>query len=268
MFTRLFLIFGVLAVPIAAQGDALFGNELAGDRALPRTWGIGVDYFSMNQPYQLDRLAIDLPPLAALIPDPSILPIDNEVDHTDIKFDVWVTPFLNVFAVYGQLDGSTVIDLSVLGLPLPVETNHLTVDYDGDVYGAGLVLAVGGDRWFASLTGTFTETSLDGDFDSSVATTAIQPRVGLRFGDHTELWVGGYSIDTEERHSGLISLDLGPFVPIPAENIGFAVDLSQDEDFNFSFGAHMMMSDAWEATIEVGGGDRRTVLANITRRFE
>lgn len=268
MFTRLFVIFGVLAVPIAAQGDALFGNELAGDRALPRTWGIGVDYFSMNQPYQLDRLAIDLPPLAALIPDPSILPIDNEVDHTDIKFDVWVTPFLNVFAVYGQLDGSTVIDLSVLGLPLPVETNHLTVDYDGDVYGAGLVLAVGGDRWFASLTGTFTETSLDGDFDSSVATTAIQPRVGLRFGDHTELWVGGYSIDTEERHSGLISLDLGPFVPIPAENIGFAVDLSQDKDFNFSFGAHMMMSDAWEATIEVGGGDRRTVLANITRRFE
>ena len=106
-------------------------------------------------------VAIDLPPLAALIPDPSILPIDNEVDHTDIKFDVWVTPFLNVFAVYGQLDGSTVIDLSVLGLPLPVETNHLTVDYDGDVYGAGLVLAVGGDRWFASLTGTFTETSLD-----------------------------------------------------------------------------------------------------------
>ena len=268
MFTRLFVFVAVLAAPVAAQGDALFGNELAGDRKLPRTWGVGIDYFSMSQPYQLDRLDIDLPPLAALIPDPSILPIDNQVDHTDIKFDVWVAPFLNVFAIYGHLDGSTVIDLSVLGLPLPVETNHLTVDYDGDVYGAGVVLAVGGDRWFASLTGTFTETNLDGSFDSSVDTTAIQPRVGLRFGDHTELWVGGYIIDTEEKHSGQISLDLGPFVPIPADNVGFAVDLSQDEDFNFSFGAHMMMSDAWEATIEVGGGDRRTVLANITRRFE
>jgi hypothetical protein len=51
-------------------------------------------------------------------------------------------------------------------------------------------------------------------------------------------------------------------------DLDFAVELSQQEDFNWSFGTHMMMSDAWEATVEVGAGDRRTVLANITYRFE
>lgn len=268
MFNRRLLTVAVLFLPLSVNADALFGNDLAGDRELPRTWGIGVDYFNMSQPYHLDSLSLALPELAALIPDPSILPIDNKVDHLDIKFDVWLAPFLNVFAIYGHVDGSTLINLNVLGLPLPAQTNSLTIDYDGDVYGGGVVLAVGGDRWFASLTGTFTETNLEGDFDSSVETTAVQPRVGLRFGDHTELWIGGYMIDTEERHSGTVSLDLGPFVPIIAEDVPFAVDLSQEEDFNFSFGAHMKMSDAWEATIEVGGGDRRTVLANITRRFE
>ena len=257
-----------LMLPCWAQADALFANDLAGDRHLPRTWGIGVDYFSMNQPYQLDGLILDLPPLAALIPDPSILPINNDIRHTDFKVDVWVTPFLNVFGIYGRIDGDTNIDLGVLGLPLPPATNSLNIDYDGSVTGAGIVFAVGGDRWFASVTGTLIKTNLDGDFKSSVDATTIQPRVGLRFGDHTEFWVGGYILDAEEKHSGTISLDLGPLVPIPAENINFAVDLSQQEDFNLSLGTHMMLSDAWEATIEVGAGDRRTVLGNFTYRFD
>ncbi len=268
MKNRHLLVLAVLALPLWAQADALFGNDIAGDRRLPRTWGIGIDYFDMSQPYALDSLSLDLPQLLALIPDPSILPINNDIRHADIKFDVWVTPFLNVFAIYGQIDGDTRIDLGVLGLPLPPATNNLSIDYDGSVYGGGIVLAVGGDHWFASVTGTVTDTSLSGDLKSSVSATTIQPRVGLRFGDHTEFWVGGYILEAEEKHSGEISLDLGPLVPIPADNVDFAVDLSQKKDFNLSFGTHMMMSDAWEATVEVGGGDRRTVLANFTYRFE
>jgi len=268
MKNRYLLALPALMLPCWAQADALFGNDLAGDRKLPRTWGIGADYFNMTQPYQLDSLSLALPPLEALIPDPSVLPIDNEIRHTDFKVDVWVTPFLNVFGIYGRIDGETTIDLGVLGLPLPPATNALTIDYDGNVKGGGIVLAVGGDRWFASVTGTFIETSLSGDFDSTVEATTIQPRLGLRFGDHTEFWVGGYILDAEEKHSGTISLDLGPFVPIPADNVDFAVELSQQEDFNLSFGTHMMLSEAWEATIEVGAGDRRTVLGNFTYRFD
>ena len=268
MKIRYLLALPALVLPYWAQADALFGNDLAGDRKLPLTWGVGADYFNMTQPYQLDSLSLALPPLEALIPDPSVLPIDNEIRHTDFKVDVWVTPFLNVFGIYGRIDGETTIDLGVLGLPLPPATNSLTIDYDGNVKGGGIVLAVGGDRWFASVTGTFIKTDLSGDFDSTVEATTIQPRLGLRFGDHTEFWVGGYILDAEEKHSGTISLDLGPFVPIPADNVDFAVELSQQEDFNLSFGTHMMLSDAWEATIEVGAGDRRTVLGNFTYRFD
>jgi hypothetical protein len=50
--------------------------------------------------------------------------------------------------------------------------------------------------------------------------------------------------------------------------IDFDVGLSQKEDFSLSFGTHMMLSDSWEATIEVGAGDRDTALANVTYRFE
>lgn len=262
-----FLVLAAMLLPFSAQADALFGNAMAGDRKLPRTWGIGIDYFGMDQPYQIDSLTFN-PPLLP-IADPSIIDVNSDIEHVDIKIDVWVLPFLNVFGIYGQIDGDSTVDLGGLGLPLPPEVRSLRVGYDGDVFGGGVVLAFGGDRWFGSITATFTDTSLSGDFSSSVEASTIQPRIGLRFGDHTEVWIGGYVIDAEEKHSGTINLDLGPIIgpggPIPLD---FAVDLSQAEDFNLSVGTHMMMSDAWEATIEVGGGDRRTVLANLTYRFD
>jgi hypothetical protein len=273
------LLLAVLAAPLASHADALLGNKMAGDRNLPRTFGIGIDYFNMRQPYALDGLTlIDTGPVdidlgQVLLQDPGILPIDNEIRHADLKLDVWLFPFLNIFGIYGQIDGRTRIDLGVLGLPLPPETNALTINYDGNVYGGGFVLAAGGDRWFVSLAGTFTDTDLGGDFDSSVKATIYQPRVGLRFGDHTEFWVGGYVLDAEEKHSGRVDLDLGLVgaqlpPPIDGQDVAFDVDLSQDEDFNWSVGTHMTWGEAWEATVEVGAGDRRTALANVTYRFE
>lgn len=281
MKAKSLLLFGVLLLPIAGHADALFGNSLAGDRELPRTWGIGIDYFSMRQPYQIDSLSLvdtlDTPggpiPIdlaALLVPDPSVLDVDSEVRNFDLKLDVWVFPFLNVFGIYGQIDGDTRVDLRSLGLPLPPQTNSLTFSYDGDVFGGGVVLVAGGDKWFASVTATFTDTNLGGSFDSSVSATTVQPRIGLRASSNMEIWVGGYILDAEEKHSGTVDLDLGlvgGMLPVDAQDVAFAVDLSQQEDFNPSLGMHMMMSDAWEATVEVGFGDRRTALANFTYRF-
>lgn len=252
---------------------------MAGDQKLPLNYGIGIDYFNMRQPYALDNLTlIDTGPVdvdlgALLLPDPSIVPIDNEIRHTDLKLDVWVAPFLNVFGVYGHINGVTRIDLGVLGLPLPPQTNTLSIDYDGTVYGGGFVLAAGVDRWFASVTGTYTRTDLGGDLNSSVTATVYQPRIGIRYGDHTEFWVGGYMLDAQEKHSGTVDIDLGLVgsqlpPPIDGQGVDFAVDLSQGEDFNWSVGTHMTWGEAWEATMEVGAGDRQTALANVTYRFE
>ena len=167
-----------LALPISAQADALFGNDMAGDRRLPRTWGIGIDYFSMDQPYQIDGLSF-FPPVLP-ITDPSLLDVNNETDVIDLKIDVWVLPFLNLFGIYGQIDGDTTVDLSSLGLPLPPDVQTLRIAYDGDVYGGGAVLAFGGDKWFGSVTATFTDTSIGGD--SALAGGSLDHSAQLRLG--------------------------------------------------------------------------------------
>lgn len=263
----------MLAFPFVGQADPLFGKGMAGDRDLPRAFGIGIDYFNMSQPYQIDSLSFCTPP-NCLLPIPPItnvgaIVVDSDVENVDLKFDLWLFPFLNVFGIYGQIDGSTTVDLSNVGIPLPPQLNSIRISYDGDVYGGGLVLAVGGDKWFASVTSTFTDTSLKGSFTSSVEATTIQPRIGVRASENTEVWIGGYFIDAEETHSGVIDLPLGPpVIPVPAiVPVDFAVNLSQQEDFNFSLGIHSMFSEHWEATVEVGGGDRNTVLGNLTYRF-
>ena len=268
------LLLLILVLPLSGQADPLFGKGMAGDRQLPRAFGIGIDYFNMDQPYQIDNLAfqplVQLPPGFQLPPisNVNVITVDSEVENVDLKLDLWLFPFLNVYGVYGRIDGRTNVDLSSVGIPF---LNSVSINYDGDVYGGGLVIAVGGDKWFASLTATITETSLSGNagstIDSSVEATTIQPRFGVRATENTEVWIGGYFIDAEESHIGSILLDLDPTGQIPPIPFAFAVDLSQQEDFNFSLGLHSMFSEHWEATVEIGGGDRNTALANLTYRF-
>lgn len=108
-------------------------------------------------PYQIDSLSFSPPPTFPLPPITNVLAIvvDSEIENVDLKVDVWLLPFLNVFGIYGRIDGRTTVDLSNTGVLLPPDFQRLNIAYDGDVYGGGVVLAVGGDRWFASLTGTF-----------------------------------------------------------------------------------------------------------------
>ena len=263
-FTLVLAVF----VPLGTQADPLFGKDMASDRDLPAAWGVGFDSFHISQPLEIDTLTVTTPPGFPPLPvnNGAGILTESKVRNNDIKVDVWVFPFLNLFGLYGELDGATEVDLTGTGIPLPPDLNRIRIDYDGDVYGGGVVLAFGGDEWFGSLAATFTDTDLSGDFSSSVKATTLQPRLGLRYGDGHEFWVGGYWIDAEEDHTGSVNIDFGPGVGIVP--IGFDVSLSQEQDFSLSIGTHLTIGRGWEATVEVGGGDRRTALGNITYRFE
>ncbi len=255
--------------PMLTSADPLFGKDMAGDRDLPKAFGVGIDWFQMDQPLEIDTLDVTLPPGFPPIPisDASGIVTESDLQNISLKLDVWLLPFLNVFALYGQLDGDTDVDFRGTQLPVPPDLMMLRISYDGDVYGGGLVLAGGSDRFFGSVTATFTDTDLDGGFNSSVEATTIQPRVGLIWGNNNRAWIGGYFIDADEDHSGTLNVDFGPGVGVVP--VGFAVSLSQEEDFSPAIGANITFGDGWETTLELGGGgDRDTALVNLTYRFE
>jgi len=255
----------ILLAPLAApaqetSGGPLFMKDMLQGREFFETWGVGVDYFTMKQDYKLKSLQFDLPGVG--VGDPSLIGVTNELDHYDLKLDVWVTPFLNVFGLIGRVDAKTYVDLSKVPVQgLPVSLGTVPVAYDGTVYGAGFNLLYGTDRWFASLNNTWTDASLSGDFDSSVKTFSSQPRIGLLFNRST-VWIGGMYLDTEEKHAGAIALPIPGLPPIP-----FAVELESMEAWNYAIGIGHVFSPKAHFSIEVGFGDRTHTLANFTYRF-
>jgi hypothetical protein len=244
----------------AQAGGLPWGKEMAAGHDLPRPYGLGVDFFSMDQDYEISSLQFSLPGVPPIPPE--LVDVKNEIDHKDIKFDAWLFPFLNVFALYGKVDARTDVDLTAvptaqLGLP---PLGRIPIRYDGNVYGAGLTLAYGGDAWFTSLTGTWTHTNLSGDFDSSVKSQSWQPRVGLVEGPWAG-WVGAQYIKVEEDHAGVIQL-VPALPPIP-----FAVSLQESKAWTPMLGASYSLNKDFNFTAEYGGGARKTWLFNATWRF-
>lgn len=251
------IVIMLLALPLTAFAESSLPwmKDLAGDRELPLPWGVGFDFFTMDQGYQIDRLELSFPGLGNL--DPNLLDVRNQAQEFDIKIDAWILPFLNAFVILGRTDIETSINISGLGLPLPFD--NLVIDTDGKIFGGGLTLAVGGEQWFASVTGALTDTNLGGDFDSSAEAVTVQPRLGL-LRDQWQLWVGGFYLDAEESHKGTIGI---PFLG----SVPFDVELSQENDWNYTFGVRHEFSKKFDATLELGFGDRDITLFNVTYRF-
>ena len=97
-------------LPLSASADSAlpFMKDLAGDTELPRPWGISIDFYTMDQDYDIKDLQFALPGIS--LGDPSQIEVTNEVMHYDIQADVWLLPFLNVFGLIGQVNSDTLVD--------------------------------------------------------------------------------------------------------------------------------------------------------------
>ena len=247
-------------LPLSASADSAlpFMKDLAGDTELPRPWGISIDFYTMDQDYDIKDLQFALPGIS--LGDPSQIEVTNEVMHYDIQADVWLLPFLNVFGLIGKVDSDTLVDLSkveITGLPFSLGT--LPVSVDGTVYGLGFTLVYGTENWFVSATTTYTETSTSGVLDSSVESLAIQPRIGL-IRDNWRFWAGSMYLDVDEEHSGIFDLPVIGDVP-------FSVELATKDSWNYGAGVGYVFSDRANLSFELGFGSRTHTLFNFNVRF-
>jgi len=110
---------------------------------------------------------------------------------------------------------------------------------------------------------TWTKSNLSGDYDSSVKTLAVQPRLGLIRNGWT-MWVGGMWLDTKEKHKGTYDLELPG---IPAIPIGFDVELESKDKWNYAAGIGYIFSPKATLAFEYGFGKRTHTLFNFTYRF-
>lgn len=258
-------------------------REWAGDATLPRPYGIAGTYYYQDQDYDLNQLGLN-----GLRLDPAIAggtQVSSRVSEWDVQADVWVLPFLNVFAIAGHVSDDTTVKLpaqagailpQIMGGMLPPAAgaagvgsalSDLKIEEDGPVYGGGATLTGGIGRYWAAVTVTRTITDLGSD--SQIDATTVQPKIGIQFdtpwkGNGASIWFGGMYQKVEETHTGSITLTgLAP-VPVP---LSYDVELEEEDAWNWQMGLSADFDTHWMLNLDVGFGSRQNATVSVGYRF-
>jgi hypothetical protein len=194
--------------------------------------------------------------------------VESEVDNYNIRLDAWLMPFLNIYGVYGEVEGEN----TASGLVLDAATTTvltaagLSVDpfkfsYEGDVYGFGIILAGQWGKYWGTLDYNYMQADLDIS-TSEIDTHTITPRIGTSGSIGSakgSLWIGAMHQSIDEVQAGSIS--------VSGLDIDYNVLLEQENEWNFLIGGAAELSKQWNASIEGGFGDRKQVMGNLTFRF-
>jgi hypothetical protein len=213
---------------------------------------------------------------------------DNE--NLQLKADVWLFPFLNLYATYGKMHGSAATPISIKGQDLvdfiggncdgvitpQICKNNIAVvvepEYTGSNVSVGFTLAMGWDRFFVALPVTYVITNLN-ILEDDVKAFQISPRIGIssdagKWGT-LSTFVGATYLDAELDVAGKLSIDTRG---IPGENqtteLDFIINQENADKTNFLIGFNWDLTKSWSFHSEAGfGGSRESFIASTTYRF-
>jgi len=185
------------------------------------------------------------------------------------RADIWVLPFLNVFATFGGVKlnvRATGFDLplGVSGLPPEVIRGDVNIDLDFTGYygGGGFVLMYGWQQLFASVdystVWTHLESSQSGVTGSELRTDTASVRLGYNAGA-VQPYIGARWVKKIDHFEGTVA---GP----GGQALTFAVEL-QAPAWNYDAGIHAMIAGHYELIVEAGFGQRTHGLVNLGYRF-
>lgn len=282
--TLLFLI-AVLAIsptgraqqagPVNDVGDAdtassdsifpLWKSLLNGKKSLP-PYGVNLVLFDLSGQWDVKKFsaAVNGNELASLSGNAQVHPFTYGV-----RTDVWVLPFLNVFATAGAVKlnvQATGFDLPLGVSGIPPQVIHgdvaLNLDFTGYYGGGGIVLMYAWKSLFASAdysaVWTHLESSTTGVTGNELRTDTASFRIGYIAGQ-IQPYVGARWVKKIDHFEGTVE---GP----NGRPVTFAVDL-QAPEWNYQVGVHGLIARRYEIVVEAGFGERTHGLVNIGYRF-
>ena len=266
-----------ISLPIWKEQAQALGYEL------PKPIGFNLSYMGMQQGINVDSIALNnlkvgQPFLDKLIDKYADIEMEAEpgkqvTNVVTLRADVWLFPFLNLYALAGKLDGYSETDVNVsVGLKntskplMTTKIDSFQLDLDGYTFGGGLVLAGGTGNWFSLVDASFTQTTLtvvDGTIDAIV----VSPRVGYDFhqtGWPLRVWVGGMYQNVEQYLTGSIADLGGSFAGLEGQ---FEVKQHLTSPWNSLAGFQYQLSPSWYVLGEAGFGERQSFFVSLDGRF-
>ncbi|QFU77576.1 hypothetical protein EY643_18915 [Halioglobus maricola] len=211
-------------------------------------------------------------------------------NNVQLKFDAWVFPFMNLYAVYGKMRGEGDIPIEVEGRGLleyigincdgilaPAACQRTIrgtaePDYDGESFSLGMNLAMGWERFFVTLPLTYTWSDVN-IFPEKVETIFISPRFGVT-GDVEEMgtlavFIGASYLKADVDVTGSLEFDTSGIPGLGDQTtLDFEITQKTADRWNYLLGFNWDITRSWSVMGEIGaGGSRQNFLASVTWRF-
>jgi hypothetical protein len=194
---------------------------------LPYSAGIGVNYLWQNSDLVISNVSIGFNggPLYNVDELIRFNSTSAESWGINIRPDVWVLPFLNVYGIFARAESNTIVDVSVV-LPGVEESEELfsiqtSPEFSSQTTGFGITPTMGVFGGWIALDMNFTWTDVDKQ-EKPVFAFIFDPRIGKTFklGNRQDrnisFWVGGFRVKVNRDTKG--SLPLGDALPIDEWN--------------------------------------------------
>ncbi|CDT68100.1 conserved exported hypothetical protein [Vibrio coralliirubri] len=252
---------------------------------MPLPFGVSVAYRNQDMNLPMTDYVIGGVRLNDLFdPEDSIATVKAE--SLSIRGDVNILPFWNVFGYVGKVNVDANVDASYTGAAGEYLQDKLNNKLPGlgdklcegvsalcnsgrlnvplhleyDLRGAGTTLSVGYKEFFASLTGTYSQTRLKGMDDWGDGIVTIQPMLGYQLVDYrAQFFVGAEYQGLDSRMQGTVKTD----------DIEFDYDVGVDiNQWAFLTGFNKQIGKHYNMTLLYNKGETRSaVTLNLGYRF-
>jgi len=172
----LFVLFLVALPVVADDGDSRlpFLGEEARKRGieLPPPYGIGLVYYQLVRDIEIKEVRVGRNGAALQpVPDFAQFSSDSNVKNLNLKADVWILPFLNLYAIAGTVKNKSTTNIAIGNKSYSVPTK-----IDGSVGGLGMTLAGGYKAFFVA--GDVNAAQADLGFDDKFKALISSARLG------------------------------------------------------------------------------------------
>jgi hypothetical protein len=225
----------------------LAGEALARGYELPLPFGAGLVLTGIdNRQIDVSDVRIGFEDDTQSVSDYATLGSSSTVFNANFRFDTWLLPFLNVYALVGYVhnDSDTHFRVTIPAPgPLPGQiVREATIDtsLDGYVGGAGITLAAGYKSLFMVADYNYSRADLgfDDNFTARIGSIRAgwQGKVG---GRPLQTWLGAGNWDTAATAKGHLDLEDG-------RRLVFEADQHPHTEWMYEVGVNFFPSKRWQ----------------------
>lgn len=242
------------SLPLLAQDFEKYGYEA------PLPFGASLGVMLVSQEFKMDNISLGGQPAEVF----AISSARSANSMLMPKLDMWLLPFLDVYAFGGFMSGTMNIDVSLFDFPLLGDIRlPLEFDFEGALLGGGMTLAGGYGPVFAMVDGSYSVADMS-SFESKLDMVMASGRLGVATGEEGQramFWLGGMLQDLDQTLEQMVPVgDTGQMTLV-------SVDVGVKDPWNMVMGTRLQAGRRLGLMVEAGFLGRRYLFGNLEYRF-